>query len=660
MEVLAIGFMLICASSASKLLSIDETETLFKKFVLKELNEQETVTLQELFELLRLPRYVPMTRKQKMGYPTTRAAFARNLECIACRSIFAALFEGVAAGQSDDQLVDTLTTLCTAMGIQTQKVCSGAIELNLPIINYIIRNTPEATPWTFCGLLLQTDLADECPHGDTRFEWQVELPAVPESVVTPTLDPRPLKIAIVTDAHIDPMYEPYGVADCDEPTCCRYGQNPAPLYRLQRAVDDELYERTVVEQNGVTALNLSVASEMIRQRGLYLTTVAKQTPEPAGYWGDYRSCDTPLWAYDDVIDRIAETHNDIDIVYYIGDTIDHGVWETSFELINDMNRHLIEKMRTAFGENVLVVPTIGNHEAQPTNQFAPNRVVGELNTTWLYEALVDKWGPYLTDEAKASLLERGEFSVRPRPGFKVITLNNNIAYRDNWWLVYDPTDAKRHLDWLVEELRQSELAGEKVHILAHIPPGRADFTHTWSREYSRIINRFSSIIAGEFNGHMHSDQFKLFYSSTDGAPIAVAWGGGGATAYSNYNLNYKIMDFDTTTFEATSMECYTYNVTEANLTPNRRPHWFLLYDFKNSFDLPNLSPISIDNLVNAMASEGYYLDLYAAYYSKLSDTRWPYCNQNCKIGYLCDIVITELWNRQKCEELTQRYMNRLQ
>lgn len=29
---------------------------------------------------------------------------------------------------------------------------------------------------------------------------------------------------------------------------------------------------------------------------------------PAGHWGDYRNCDTPIWAFDDVIDRITETH----------------------------------------------------------------------------------------------------------------------------------------------------------------------------------------------------------------------------------------------------------------------------------------------------------------------------------------------------------------
>lgn len=54
-------------------------------------------------------------------------------------------------------------------------------------------------------------------------------------------------------------------------------------------------------------------------------------------------------------------------MYYVGDTIDHFVWETTYELIDEINRLLIDKMRSTFGD-VLIVPVIGNHESQPTNQ----------------------------------------------------------------------------------------------------------------------------------------------------------------------------------------------------------------------------------------------------------------------------------------------------
>ncbi|XP_050664348.1 sphingomyelin phosphodiesterase-like isoform X2 [Leptidea sinapis] len=290
----------------------------------------------------------------------------------------------------------------------------------------------------------------------------------------------------------------------------------------------------------------------------------------------------------------------------------------------------------------------------PAQRFAPIHVTGQyLNTTWLYDALAMKWDFYLSDEAKESVRIRGGFSQLLRPGLRVISLNNNVAYRHNWWLVYDPLDAKTHLDWLVSELHKAEQAGEKVHILTHISPGTHDLIYTWTREYNRIVNRFASTIAAEFNGHTHSDEFKIFYSGQDReTPVSIAWGAGSLTAYTNYNPNYKIARFDSTTYEPTNIINYIYNLTEANLTPNRRPHWFELYDVKNTFGIQDLKPATMSNLVYSMVTDQRpLLDLYSAFFSKLSDTRWPYCNDYCKIDNLCKVVVTVLWERERCEEL---------
>ncbi|XP_026755507.2 sphingomyelin phosphodiesterase 1-like [Galleria mellonella] len=645
-------FMIICSSKARQLITLDETETLFKKYMLNQLTETETASLKEIFELLY--RHESISSRSLENSSAARL----SLDCIVCRNIIGALFQTIREGQTEEEATNVITTLCTSLNIENYNVCRGAVALNMPIFVHIIRTVPEATPQSFCSLVLQSATnSNICTTTDPRFEWEVQLPDPPEFVNTPEIDPKPLRVAIITDVHLDPLYEPFGVGNCDEPTCCRYGQTPAQNYLYSSNVDESLYNRSIIYLDDDIMLDLSVASEIKRQRMSSRTRYANsRDTAPAGYWGDYRDCDTPLWAFDDTIETIAETHKGIDMVYYIGDTIDHGVWETSYELINNMNLYLIDKIRKTFGDDVLVVPVIGNHEAQPTNQFAPSSVTGEkLNTTWLYEALAKKWDHYLTDEAKATLLDRGDFSILARPGLRIISLNNNVAYRYNWWIVYDPLDAKKHLDWLVEELQKAEQAGEKVHILTHIPPGVHDLTYTWTREYNRIINRFSATIAAEFNGHVHSDEFKVFYSLTDGTPINVAWGGGGATTYSHYNLNYKIVDFDSKTFLPQNIVNYIYNITEANLTPHLRPHWFQLYDMRNTFGLADLSAASINDLVYRMPIETHLLDLYSAFFSKLSDNRWPYCNIDCKLNNMCKIVVTVLWEHERCDELRNLY-----
>ncbi|XP_041971313.1 sphingomyelin phosphodiesterase-like [Aricia agestis] len=639
MKLFIFMFLFVTSSLATHLLTPDDLQELFIKFARKELSQSEIDVLTNVLKV-----YYSQT-------PNSRISVERsNIQCLICRSGVSALFELVRNGAADDELIDAATVMCSALGIVSPNACQGVIELNAPIFTYIISSTPELTPATACGLLLQNVGNDVCNYDDPRFEWEVDLPAPIESEdveEVQTEDANPLTVVLITDAHIDPYYEPFGVADCDEPTCCRTGQRPRTTM-TSTDIDEEAVSRSILTVNNELVLDVDALSSVVRT----VKHAVRTNSEPAGYWGDWRNCDSPIWAYDDVIDRIASAHQNIDIVYYLGDSIDHHVWETTYDMINDVNLHIIEKMRSSFGEDVPILPVIGNHESQPTNQFAPSSVVGDkLNTTWLYEALANKWDHYLTEEAKETVRERGEFSILAKPKLRVISINNNVAYRNNWWVMYDPTDAKKHLDWLVEELYKAELAGEKVHILGHIPPGVHDFFYTWTREYNKIVNRFSSTIAAEFNGHVHSDEFKIFYNDA-GNPINVAWGAGAATTYSNYNLNYKIATIDPESFGPLNIANYVYNLTEANLTPNRSPHWFQLYDFKNSFELQDLSPSSMNALVNSMVTDKkYLLDLYSAYYFKISDASWPWCNEQCKVDNLCKSVVTVLWERQRCEQL---------
>ncbi|XP_047022041.1 sphingomyelin phosphodiesterase-like [Helicoverpa zea] len=652
MRALVLLLTLLTTTFATQL-SIDGIEELFKKYVKNELSEPESQQLQDVIDILHRPEHI--SRANFEDAPE----FRTTLDCLICRSAFATVFEGVKNGQSDEEITQVVINLCSVLGIESFHVCEGAVGTNVPIITHIIRTTPAATPRAFCGLVQQNaGSPDACKIDDPRFEWQVELPDPAPTTNAPTPDRLPLKVAVITDAHIDPMYEAHGVADCDEPVCCRKGQKPALRYTYKSNIEESIIEESIKNSTVDVVLDLSVASKIRELRKSSQTRfAAPRNAQPAGYWGDYRNCDTPLWAFDNVIDTITDSHKGIDVVYYIGDTIDHGVWETSYELIEDMNRHVIDKIRKNFGDNVPVIPVIGNHESQPTNQFAPSSVVGDhLNTTWLYEGLARKWRYYLTEEAKKHLRDRGEFSLMVRPGLRVITLNNNVAYKYNWWLVYDPLDQKRHLDWLIEELYKAEQAGEKVHILAHIPPGVSDLTLTWTREYNKIVNRFSKTIAAEFNGHTHSDEFKIFYSLTDGSPINVAWGAGSTTSYTFYNVNYKIIEFNPVTYQPESIVNYVYNLTEANLWPNRPPHWFQLYDIKNTFGLVDLSAASMNDLVFRMVTTNReLLDLYSAFFSKVSDDRMGWCNDWCKIDNLCKTVVTVLWQRQKCDELQRLF-----
>jgi sphingomyelin phosphodiesterase len=67
----------------------------------------------------------------------------------------------------------------------------------------------------------------------------------------------------LSDIHIDFEYQPGALADCDQPLCCR---NISTTKRLDSLTGESF----------------------------------------AGFWGDYRSCDIPLWTVEDMFDHISK------------------------------------------------------------------------------------------------------------------------------------------------------------------------------------------------------------------------------------------------------------------------------------------------------------------------------------------------------------------
>jgi sphingomyelin phosphodiesterase len=55
-------------------------------------------------------------------------------------------------------------------------------------------------------------------------------------------------------------------------------------------------------------------------------------------------------------------------------------------------------------------------------------------------------------------------------------------------MIYSPKDIDDQIQWLADTLFKAEKAGEKVHILVHVPTV-SSCLKTWSREFRRITYR---------------------------------------------------------------------------------------------------------------------------------------------------------------------------
>ncbi|XP_032682117.1 sphingomyelin phosphodiesterase 1-like [Odontomachus brunneus] len=521
--------------------------------------------------------------------------------CIICQSVLKVLMGYRREGLPEEQIRSTGIKLCSLLNIESERVCAGAITLNLPIILYIIDQKSNLTASTICGVVFESM---SCPLTDDEYNWTINIDNN-RGTSTEKENNETINIVQITDLHYDPKYEPYGNSECGEPACCRKGQN---------------------DTNASGKL--------------------------AGFWGDYNYCDTPWHAVIDALYHIKETHKDISYVYFTGDLVDHGVWETTLEgniqIINESFHFFHEVF-----EDIPVYPVLGNHESQPLNQYAPITVTDDkVSTLWLYNMIADLWIGlgWLPESTRSTILQGGYYTVSPKKGFRIIGLNNNLCYCYNWWIWYQPRDAANQLQWLADTLLQAEKDNEVVHILAHVPPTDQDCQATWKREFHKIMNRFGHIIKAQFNGHTHNDELELIYSSDENKKIInVAWNGGSVTTFTELNPNYKIYNVDSENYVVKDYENWIYNVTLANDNVNERPQWYKSYSFKEEYGLLDLSYNSLNDWYIRLSHDDDLLKHYYGHFFKLAEPSLrKECDTKCMRTKMCRIIAS-LGNGTSCD-----------
>ncbi|XP_037949873.1 sphingomyelin phosphodiesterase 1-like [Teleopsis dalmanni] len=532
--------------------------------------------------------------------------------CTTCRAtvnIIAKMFredDGELNGPNNEKVTkEIVLELCKRLNIQTEEVCAGLYDSNWPTCEYIIKKS-EMDSRSFCSLFLEFSF---CNVKSADYNWTLSInsggPVIdgPKADV-PSSDGEVLTVLHLTDIHYDPFYEPGSLAECEEPLCCQRHK--------------ETSEGTI---------------------------------KAAGYWGDFRDCDAPWHMIEDALNHIKATHPHIDYIYQTGDVVDHMVWATSVEKNTDVLSKVSNKLQEMFPD-VPVFSCIGNHEPHPLNVFSPVDAEDHLNTRWLYESLYNDWSKWLPSSTETTILQGGYYTHSPKAGFRLIALNNNDCYNNNWWLYHSGENAQPQLKWLHDTLLAAEKANEYVHILAHIPSGDGSCWSVWSREYNKIIERFSNTISGIFNGHSHKDEMNVHYSSK-GHAIGISWNGGSLTTFSDKNPNYRLYQIETKTMQVVDHETWIFNLTEANIHGKEiRPVWFKEYTFSSEFT-KELCPDCIDKLLDQMAEKPELLRKFWRFKMTSADPRIAAgCNRNCLMSTICRLATTVNDQKTRCDELT--------
>ncbi|CAG0884083.1 unnamed protein product [Darwinula stevensoni] len=540
-----------------------------------------------------------------------------RIGCIICTTTAELVIDQILSGTPPEDLTSVIEGLCELFG-QEPVVCEGLVYLFAPIIYYVVQNGQINVP-LFCNLVADSECTLDEPPGH---DWELELPDIPKPnisleipvrifIITNQNDPPRLKIIHLTDTHFDPEYEEGSNANCGLYLCCQSKNGPAP------------------------------------------------TPEEAaGKYGDYRSCDAPLITVQKTLEHVAQTHPDADIILWTGDQPPHDIWDQSIEE-NVATTNVTVALMKEYFPSTPIFPVVGNHEAWPVNIYTPEFVPEEeFSADWLYNALWANWMDWLPGDQAANVQHGAYYSVAALPGLRIITINNMFCYALNWflWMDLNIPDPDNHLQWLINELQAAETANEKVWILGHIPPGSTDCLPTWSRNYRRIINRYENTVVGQFFGHTHDDEYLVFYDMDDPErAINVGYVGPSITPYSYVNPSYRVYYADASpenpTYAIIDHETWTFNLDEANLSGE--PNWYLLYDARTAYGLPNLQPGSWSDLAFAMAQDDALFEEFWRYrHRESSSPDIQECDAECRTSTLCFLVRADSRECMKEKDIT--------
>ncbi|GAT25519.1 acid sphingomyelinase [Aspergillus luchuensis] len=383
-------------------------------------------------------------------------------------------------------------TSCTACEILDADFCTGLIASQVPSAYYVLRqlSIPSDTAQTFCASVL--DLCPYPPIPPINLTFPPPPLYFPITTTTTTQDNNKtnnitLRIAHITDTHVDLQYTPGTSTHCRKPICCRqYHANDAP----------------------------------------------GRSKTPCSTWGSPH-CDPPLKLLHNMLSTLQSQQPHLTL--FTGDIVAHDIWNTSQESVLASFNATNSALHTLLN-NHPIYASIGNHDTHPVNFFpgSPNIPKELVDVEWTYTALTTHWrtlqnnptlrtttsGAYATTHTllppTSPTQEQTTQPSTPKIKIKIISYNSNLYYRLNLLLYTTPMpdDPLAQFTWLIAELHTAEQEGHKVLLITHIPISSKDTLPAYANSLREILYRYKDTVVGVFCGHGHVDTFGVFYSSS--------------------------------------------------------------------------------------------------------------------------------------------------
>eukprot|EP00824_Muranothrix_gubernata_P024492 TRINITY_DN722_c1_g1_i1.p1 TRINITY_DN722_c1_g1~~TRINITY_DN722_c1_g1_i1.p1 ORF type:complete len:633 (+),score=130.55 TRINITY_DN722_c1_g1_i1:226-1899(+) len=529
--------------------------------------------------------------------------------CTVCEIVVDAIGAILQSKPSVDMFEKLFAKICISLKIEAKEVCDGIVHEFAPEILEIAARIGIANVCPIIGL---------CPRDGEEGEDMPPMMLTDFDVPSPRPGPPvPLPkrgeglgdiahVVHITDIHIDLQYKVNTRVDCGLPMCCR-------------------------ESDG---------------------------PGTANKWGEF-TCDTPVTLFEGLLDHLSTLDPAPEYLAFTGDSPPHDVWKQSREENLAANRAIISGLGRAL-PHTRILPTFGNHEAFPIDQYN----IDPARMAWLYDATAEMWKEWLTEEALASVRHGGFYTMLLEPGLRVVSINTQYCDYINFWLLLNMTDPLNQLQWLSQVLYDAEAAGERVLLLGHIPMGSGDCLIHYNNKYWALLDRFRHVITNQLFGHTHNDEFRIYSDmATASEPILVSYTGPSFTPLTNHNPSYRIYKLDRNTMTFADWDHMYAELEEAQ--KHDRLTFKLEYSPLQAYGMTSLSPAEWKRFTDRMKTDDALAQLYHQHRHTMHTGT---CSESCKKAEYCAATSstnlyyrrcmgsTKFQERQRCGLLTGAHM----
>ncbi|CAH1773028.1 unnamed protein product [Owenia fusiformis] len=365
-------------------------------------------------------------------------------------------------------------------------------------------------------------------------------------------------------------------------------------------------------------------------------------PERPGMFGTY-GCDSPSILVDSAVHAMKQFKSDADFIVWTGDNIGHVGSISSLE-INKMIRNITDLIQYNF-PNADIFPVLGNHDSVPYGQLP----VKKKDPFYAKILRQSGWGKTFNDtDVVKDFKSGGYYSRLINPALRLVGLNTALYYNQDE-LSEGIDDPVGQFKWLAETLEKAKSSGEKVMIIGHVPPGTMErvrdlafYYPDFNKKFLNLVTDYLDVIVTQVFGHIHLDSFRLYFGD-DGIPKGSLFLGPSVTSFRAYaptavpnNPSVRLYTYNRDTGEILDIHQYYLDLAKAN--EKKSAEWLLEYQATKAYNIPDLSPKSLDLLLQSFKKrKSERFSKYYKYNAVSYDTGIPCVRNACKATHICSI-----------------------